>query len=132
MAIERAFSCRAKDIDTGEWVYGWYCKYPFGKWPLKDAIIPEQDAEEGYHHFVQVDGKTVGDFTGKLDKNYKPIYVGDIVKKKDYNGLQNMRVVFVDGKYMCWYKRATKFYTLDDSRIEVVGNIFDSPEMESR
>lgn len=132
MAVERAFQCRAKDIDTGEWVYGWYCKYPFGRWPLKDAIIPEKDAEEGCHHFVQVDGKTVGDFTGKLDKNYKPIYVGDIVRKKDYNGFQNMRVVFVNGSYMCWYKNATKFYTLDDSRIEVVGNIFDNPELESK
>jgi hypothetical protein len=45
---------RGKEADDGSWVYGWHCRYPFGRWPLKDAIIPAEDAEDGYHRCMNI------------------------------------------------------------------------------
>lgn len=126
--MERSNLFRGKRTDTGEWVYGWYCRYPFGRWPLKDAIIPSDDAEDGHFAFVEIDPDTLGEYTGLPDKNGIKIFEGDIVKKKDYNGIREMKVIFSKGEFCCWYDGAYKFYSLNDSRIEVVGNIYESVE----
>lgn len=127
--MKRSNLFRGKRTDTGEWVHGWYCRYPFGRWPLKDAIIPSDDAEDGHFAFVEIDPDTLGGYTGLPDKNGIKIFEGDIVKKKDYNGIREMKVIFSKGEFCCWYDGAYKFYSLNDSRIEVIGNIYDNPEM---
>lgn len=58
---------RGKSLDNGEWVYGWYCKAPTGRWPLRHSIIPNIEAEKGSFRFVEVDPETVGEFTGLYD-----------------------------------------------------------------
>lgn len=52
---------KGKSTDTGMWVYGWYCEYTFGRWPLKPAIIPAREARQGHIEIVQVDPTTVSD-----------------------------------------------------------------------
>lgn len=119
---------RGKRADDWAWVYGWPCRYPFGRWPLKDAIIPSEDAEGGYHHFVEVDPSTVGQYTGLTDKNGKRIFEGDVVAYREYG---NLAVVWDDGTFQLM--REDTFYdTLDhySTRFSVViGNIYDNPEL---
>ena len=119
---------RSKGKDSGEWVYGWYCRYQFGKWPLKDAIIPSEEAESGCFRFVEVDPSTVGRYTCLTDKNGKRIFEGDVVEYREYG---NLVVVWDDGAFQLM--REDTFYDmLDHYTTEfsvVAGNIYDNPEL---
>ena len=126
---------RGKESDDGSWVYGWHCRYPFGRWPLKDAIIPSEDAEDGYHHFVEVDGSTVGQFTGRLDKNGKRVFEGDVL---DFFSGEFRGVVLWGDHDQCYIisPNGDENLHLDDfgnygnaEYFQIIGNIYDNPEL---
>lgn len=66
-------------------------------------------------------------FTGLLDKNKKEIYEGDIVEMKGYHfskfEVKVHLVRFTDtGFFELWYFD-------DDPEIEIIGNIYENPEL---
>ena len=118
---------RGKRVDNGEWVYGYLCSAR-----TICTISPMGNVDE-----YVVDPNTIGQYTGLQDKNGNKIFEGDIVLKRTYNGKKPFPVTFDSGMFHCGYgggsSTATHGYTLDDRQIEVIGNIFDNPElMESR
>lgn len=74
---------RGKRADTGEWVEGYFCKYPnqFSGFLEPHIFVSSYDEEKetGSCIAYPVISKTVQQFTGVLDETGKKIFEGDIV-----------------------------------------------------
>lgn len=124
---------RGKD-SSGSWHYGAPVIY-------SDELV---FIEKPYIKSRVVDPDTVGQFTGLTDKNGKKIFEGDIlrVERFIYHGEKDKRkeitvgIVFYDtegGRFGYCSKGHYKCLSIqrlfDDETEEVVGNIFDNPEL---
>lgn len=120
---------RGKRIANGEWVQGYICRYGWtGK--EKDYIIPDYASAL---YTAEIDPETIGQYTGLTDVNGRKIFEGDIVIF-DYIDYEDERGV------VQWDSDIAKFiitfstFTIDFDNVygrelEVVGNVYDNPEM---
>lgn len=117
-----------KRIDNEEWVYGYYWTNKNGNHFIKKTV----DLNGCFTiEDIEVDPNTVGQYTGLKDKNGVEIYDGDIVK--DAWGI-NMLVKYINtGFYLCRkntngeYSKISNWRNLQTK--EVIGNIYDNPEL---
>lgn len=125
---------RGKQVDTGEWLYGFLSQSRNIK--EKPAILkPCIDYEEnGVMMFGIVDPKTVGQFTGLRDKNGTRIFEGDIVS--DVNCEYDKYVVKFSDERCGFFPFAKgdgcgccEINVLSVKFAEVIGNIHDNPEL---
>ena len=119
---------RGKREDNGEWIEG--IPFPDDNWGITICRYNQMDGNiEGN----EVDPSSVGRSTALADANGTKIFEGDIVLKRTYNGKKAFAVTFDDGMFHCGYgggsSTATHGYTLADKQIEVIGNVFDNPEL---
>lgn len=121
----RDIKFRGKRVHGGEWAYGYYC--------YRSNVDVHLICGCGLE--IPVDEKTVSQFTGLRDSRHKGICEGDIVRVSTLlnTNLKNpiYKVVFADG---CFEIQRGKFRDylkcgFADFNIEVVGNIYDNPEM---
>lgn len=148
---------RGKVIDSdnchrlGEWVYGYFvnCASEYDD-PEKDRVpeIIEVDADRIYAgeystwdvHKVAI--KTVTQWTGLVDKNGKKIFEGDVVKEE--HGGQVRAGWTYEVEYnethasfllLAKHKNGLSYFPFDEfnaARLEVIGNIWDNPELVER
>ena len=129
--------CRRTDYKNGDWVYGLITK-PYNEEYNFPAEMRNTDGISG----IEIDYQTIGQYTGIDDINGQKIFEGDIVKfkhgvlfdKKIY--YRNYAVEFVN-TYVTYglrlrnksihfpFKRATSA----QHEVEVIGNIYDNPEL---
>lgn len=124
----RIIKFRGKNIHTGEWLYGDYHREGKTHYITKPGDYLREYAPI---EFI-VDGKTVGQFTGLLDKNGKEIYEGDILGCPEDNYFLNETVIFTEGCFMVKDDyTTTPMCAIDAQYRTVIGNIHNHPSLIS-
>lgn len=136
--MNREILFKAKRIDNGEWVEGCIVIDQSRLDRFKYRIQP---IESGVLYAHPIDPDTLCQYTGLTDKNGKKIWENDILKCKKYIGGNFVdyciEVGYVEMKHGAFglhrikndaYYRPFKDW-LEDYEYEVVGNIFDNPEL---
>jgi len=124
----------------------------FRVWNKATKRFFKTDYNEHLSVAISVDGKTLyqnyvgGDkeigkdviiqqFTGLKDRHEKEIYEGDIVKayseefeNENFTG----KVIFDDGSFLTWINKNDIRGVWSGDDIEVIGNIFENPELLKR
>lgn len=109
----RPIKFRAKMVDGSRWVYGG------GVWTFKKGSALFGEDENGNPIVHSINPKTVGQFTGRLDKDEKEIYEGDIVRNLDR---EKEATYVIRWDINCFNVRRMSWLC------EVTGNIYDNPE----
>jgi len=121
--LDKITLCRAKELNSNEWNYGYYCK--IGPTDNQcDYIIPDYASAL---YAIPIKSETLGRFTGKYDSNNQMIFEGDIIYNyTDYNDYYST---------VEWDNNSFGFVIQDDEgklwlydvvECVVVGNIYDT------
>ena len=88
---------------------------------------------------VEIDPETLCQYTGKTDKNEKKIWENDIVRTSkfgkddgnghNYPGFDVFVVKWDNGGFALFNKRRRFNLRTDEKSYEVIGNIYDNPEL---
>ncbi len=123
--MNRTIKFRGKRLDNDEWVYGYY---------VEDGFINIcSHNEDDFLQYNIVDPDTVGQFTGLLDRNGKEVYEGDLLKEDEIT----WEIFWCDDVAAFMVEQynpesdAPKMFLLSDvaKDSEVIGNIYDNPEL---
>ena len=130
---------RGRSVDNGAWVEGNRIDDGVTGQVFIHAVgnsVNESDkvGEEGRLQFValEVDPSTICQCTGLKDKNGKPIWENDIAQYRDCV-VDNYVIAWESGKACFEYQQygcsIMNFEELIGMEVEVIGNIFDNPEL---
>lgn len=129
---------RGKRIDNGKWAYGYLIEQDnpeYHTYIIRNFLteIDKENIDVTNLDIVEVDAKTVGQYTGMLDKNGNKIFEGDICSFCNTDGeLINYEVLWFGRK---WVVREANSNAVDDldlffcERSAVIGNIYDNQEL---
>lgn len=121
---------RGKRVDNGEWEYG-LPSYDDDGDVEEIQVWDEEDV-----NFYPVDPETICQYTGLIDKNGKKIWEGDILE----GHLDDKFPEDVTREKVIWHESGWKteepgcvdkeyLDEFDTENFEVVGNVFDNPEL---
>ena len=115
---------RGKSVFTNDWEHG----------GLIDHL--GQPYILGYGGIDKVNADTVGQFTGMTDKKGRHIYEGDIIKS-DAGDVGSVEYSEDNAKFLCVYNQISgNWFDFEfgdgvptGAYLEVIGNIYDNPEL---
>ena len=121
---------RGKRVRDDMWAYGDLRQLP-------DQNLYGIMGKKSFTNHEAVYPETVGQYAGLTDKNGTRIFEGDIIKSKEYgrcqggknfSGYDIFEVRFVDGAFVI-RNSDRLFYLLLGADKEVIGNIFENPDL---
>ena len=126
----RDIKFRGKRVDNGKWIYG----FPYNREGKKDVVGilaigsyfgNDMGMVSGYCE--KIEPETFGQYTGLKDKNEIEIYEGDILKTNPDGSECIGKVCYEDAQWFgaCDYLG----YAVEHCEAEVIGNIYDNPEL---
>lgn len=135
--MEDRYLFKAKRVDNGEWEIGSLIILPNGKYEIANGCTNPPDSDPMWKSCVithLVDPSTICQCTGLKDKNGKLIWENDIVKghrKISFGSHRHIgKVKYINGHYeIIGVKQYTGFSDALSVSYEVLGNIFDNPEL---
>lgn len=131
--MEDRYLCKAKRTDNGEWVIGGLVRYGFtGR--EKYYIVPSYASDL---YALEIDPSTICWCTGLKDKNGKLIWENDVCDRKEeypeivkYNkGDWTLDYSYSKDRESGYCYCNLGFYVLERKCVEVIGNVFDNPEL---
>jgi uncharacterized phage protein (TIGR01671 family) len=121
---------RGKRTDTGEWVEGLYVVAKDAASGVDLSLIVEPGTIMAYgelFNYNLVNPDSISMFTGCYDKNGKKIFEGDIVR--NHTG-EIYEIAFMNQYSRFALRRpGTVFGWSNPKLCEVIGNIYDNPEL---
>jgi uncharacterized phage protein (TIGR01671 family) len=135
----RTILFKAKRLDNGEWVEGSLYQSKglnnelvyIGNRSTYGEVAEPKGSGMIFGRFIEVDPETICQYTGLTDKNGNKIFEGDAVKCKFGNSFEIWIVKWVDHfEYNGYTTIGYLPFSKEDWHImEVIGNIFDNPEL---
>ena len=134
--MKNRYLCRGKRVDTGEWVIG-YLSYPYCMKKGNESYYIYAKDSLGFYCRCVVAASSICQCTGLVDKNGKLIWENDICDRKEeypeivkYNkGDWTLDYSYSKGRESGYCFCNLGFYVLERKYVEVIGNIFDNPEL---
>lgn len=117
---------KGKRTDNGEWIFGDLRHWPSGSIGIRDDTIG---------HTFKVVPETVGQFTGKDDRNGKKVFEHDILQILIFDGVSRGVVQWCEND-QCYVLTTKEGWHIDDfgnygrpEYYEVIGNIHDNQNL---
>ena len=130
-AINRDKGYHLTEYKNGEWVYGLVTNL----YDEQFKSIPAEMTNTNGIRGIEIDYKTIGQYTGLKDKNGNKIFEGDILKLISDNEISYYDVVYseADCRWIIRQNGLFQYQDVLDKFVErymtVAGNIYDSPEL---
>ena len=128
---------KAKRLDNGEWVEGYLFETNDNSYIAYNGQFDDDLFLSPQNIIIPIDKSTICQYTGLTDKNGDNIWENDICDRKEkypevvkqYQGDWVLDYSYLFGKNVGYSYCNLGFYACERKCVEVIGNIFDNPEL---